>query len=537
MAKAVRRRTLLAAGAAMPLAGVVHPNAFGVTSSGGYYTVDTGAGLVFKVSQTNGDITSFRYNGTELQPSGTNGSHVESGLGSGASVTASQSGSTIVITESVNNWYGSGTLVHYLVVRSGENNVYMATYVDGNGGGELRWIQYLNRSVLSTINVPSDVSGGTAIESTDIDLVNGQTRSKYYSNRRAFQLTPRGVTGSGIGVYMVYGNRESSAGGPFFRDIEQQGTSASVELYNYLFSGHNDTESQRLNVLYGPYALMVGGTSTPAAPDLTFMYSLGLRGAVGTSGRGYVVGKAQGVPSGWLTVVGFANSTAQYWCQPDASTGNFTSPAMKPGTYTQTLYQNELAVATRSVTVSAGATTTGQNITSAWNAPSAVFRIGDWDGAPTSFKNWYNLTSMHPSDSRNASWGPTTYTVGSSAVGDFPAYQWKGVNNPTTVRFTLSSGQLAARTVRIGITAAYAGGRPQITINNWTSAAPSPSSQPSSRSLTIGTYRGNNTLFTYAVPASAFVSGTNTMTINAISGSSGSGYLSPGYSYDCVELY
>jgi rhamnogalacturonan endolyase len=128
--------------------------------------------------------------------------------------------------------------------------------------------------------------------------------------------------------------------------------------------------------------------------------------------------------------------------------------------------------------------------------------------------------------------------VGSSAVSDFPAYQWKAINNPTTVRFTLSSSQIAARTTRIGITAAYAGGRPQITVNNWTSPAPAASSQPDSRSLTIGTYRGNNALYTYNVPASAFVSGTNTMTITVISGSAGlGGYLSPGMSYDCVEMY
>jgi rhamnogalacturonan endolyase len=546
---AVSRRSLLAAGAAaaIPFSGAasafaadrsaVTPAAFGVTSSGGYYTVDTGAGLTFKISQTNGDMTSLNINGTELQPTGTNGSHVESGLGSSATVTAQTSGSYIIVTESVTNWYGSGTLYHYFVVRSGENTIYMATYVDSAGGGELRWIQYLNRSILTDFVTAADISGGTAIESSDIYLVNGQTRSKYYSNRRAFELTPRGARGNGIGVYMAFGNRESSAGGPFFRDIEQQGTDSSIEVYNYLFSGHNQTESQRLGVLYGPYALMVAGTSTPAAPDMSFMYGLGLRGAVADSGRGYVQGKASGVQSGWLTVVGFANSTAQYWCQPDASTGNFSSPMMKPGTYTQTLYANELAVATRSVTVTAGAATTGQNIASSWSTPSAVFRIGDWDGAPTSFKNWYNLTSMHPSDSRDASWGPTTYTVGSSAVSDFPAYQWKDVNNPTTVTFTLTSGQIADRTVRIGISAAYAGGRPQISVNSWTSAAPGPTSQPSSRSLTIGTYRGNNALLTYSVPASAFVAGTNTMTITAISGSSGSGYLSPGYSYDCVEMY
>jgi rhamnogalacturonan endolyase len=535
----VRYRGVLAAAVLVVLGGVLgpapaHAATFGLTSGGGFFTVDTGAGLVFKIRQSGGDLTSLRFNGTELQPTGTNGSHVESGLGSTAVVTGRQTGNFVIITESVTNWYGSGTLVHYLVAVNGQNNIYMATFVDSAGGGELRWIEYLNRGVLNNINVPSDVNGGTPIESSDIDLVNGQTRSKYYSNRRASELTVRGVTGNGIGVFMAYGNRESSAGGPFFRDIEQQGTSAAIELYNYLYSAHNQTESQRLGVLYGPYVLMVvAGTSTPSAPDLSFMDTLGLRGTVPAAGRGFVVGKASGAET---ALVGFANAGAQYWARPDASTGNFSSPAMKPGTYTQTLYQNELPVASRSVTVTAGATTTGQNITATFPMPAAIFRIGSWDGTPASLKNSANLTFMHPSDTRMAGWGPTTYTVGSSQPSAFPAYQWKDVNNPTTVRFTLTSGQIAAHTVRIGITAAYAGGRPQISVNNWTSPAPGPSSQPSSRSLTIGTYRGNNTIFTYNVPASAFVAGSNTMTITVISGSGGTRFLSPGMSYDSVEL-
>jgi rhamnogalacturonan endolyase len=510
--------------------------AFGYTSSGGYYTVSTGAGLTFKISQSNGDMTSFAYNGVELT-SPSRPSNVESGLGSGASISAYQTGNYIVVTESVTNWYGSGTLHHYMVVQSGVNNVYMATYVSSAGAGELRWIQSLNRSVLPNMSVYSDTKGGTAIESTDVYLVGNQTRSKYYGNRQAKDLTIRGVTGSGVGVFMDFGNRESSSGGPFFRDIEQQGTTDSIQVYNYLWSGHNDVETQRLDVLYGPYALMVTNGSTPSAPDLSFMYNFGFQGTVSTSGRGYVVGKAIGVTSA-TPMIGWANSTAQYWATTDPSTGNFSSPAMKPGTYTQTLYQGELAVATRSVTVTAGATTTGQNLDNGWYTPaSPVFQIGTWDGAPTGFKNFANLTLMHPSDARNAGWGPVTYTVGSSQTGDFPAYQWKGENNPTTVKFTLTSSQIAARTVRIGLTAAYAGGRPQITVNGWTSSAPAPSTQPSSRSLTIGTYRGNNALYTYNVPASAFVAGTNTMVINAISGSSGTGFLSPGYSYDCVDMY
>ena len=49
--------------------------------------------------------------------------------------------------------------------------------------------------------------------------------------------------------------------------------------------------------------------------------------------------------------------------------------------------------------------------------------------------------------------------------------------------------------------------------------------------------RGNNTLFSYGIPAGVLVTGTNTLTISVISGSSGTGYLGPGYSYECVELY
>lgn len=523
---------LLARKASPAVAMRLAASSFGVTSSGGYYVVSTGAGLVFKVNQSTGGISSFNYNGTELQPSDTNESHVESGLGS-PTVTASTSGDYIVVTASTDTWYGSGTLIHYFVVVSGQNNVYMATYT--TGGGELRWIQYLNRTILPTFDTAADIEDGTVIESSDIYLVGDQTRSKYYSNRQAMDLTVRGATGSGIGVYMAYGNRESSSGGPFFRDIEQQGTDESIELYNYLFSGHNQTESQRLGVLYGPYALMVSGTTTPSSPDMSFMSSLGLKAFVASSGRGWVAGAVSGATS---PTVGWANSTGQYWATPSSS-GDFSSPLMKPGSYTQTLYQGELAVSTRTVTVTAGTETTGQNLDSAWTTPaSPVFRIGGWDGTPSGFRNADLVTYMHPSDERMTSWGPVTFTVGSSAEDEFPAYQWQAINNPTTIEFTLTSAEIAARTVRIGITAAYANGRPQITVNSWTSSVPAVSTQPSSRSLTIGTYRGNNALFTYDVPASAFVTGTNTMTISVASGSAGlGGYLTPGISYDCVEMY
>ncbi len=68
---------------------------FGVSSGGGVYTVDTGAGLVFKVNQSNGDVTSIQYHGVEYQATDKN-SQIASGLGS-ATVTAATYGSYIEI--------------------------------------------------------------------------------------------------------------------------------------------------------------------------------------------------------------------------------------------------------------------------------------------------------------------------------------------------------------------------------------------------------------------------------------------------------
>src|SRR5688500_14215639 len=55
--------------------------AFGLVDQGTSLAVDSGAGLVFKVSKVNGNIVSIRYKGSgELQSK--RGSHIASGFGS-----------------------------------------------------------------------------------------------------------------------------------------------------------------------------------------------------------------------------------------------------------------------------------------------------------------------------------------------------------------------------------------------------------------------------------------------------------------------
>ena len=140
---------------------------------------------------------------------------------------------------------------------------------------------------------------------------------------------------------------------------------------------------------------------------------------------------------------------------------------MKTGTYTQILYQDKPKVAASSVTVSAGKATTA-NIAVTTQSRTTIRQIGNWDGQPTGFRNAETQLRMHPSDSRMSSWGPLTYTVGSSSLGSILMALFKDVNTPTLTS-TQASG---AATLRIGTTLSFAGGRPSIVVNIYSPATP-----------------------------------------------------------------
>ncbi len=508
-----------------------------LADSGGLYTVDTRAGLTFRVNQANCDIVSLRYQGVELQDQ-SRFSHIGSGLGGGnTQVTAAISADGTVATVTCT----TPTLTHYYVARCGTSAIFMATHITAEPSvGELRYIFRLDQSRLPDGNPKANTIGTTGtVEGSDVfALANGETRSKFYGNPPAIDNLVHGVRGPGVGAYMIMGNRESSSGGPFFRDINNQGGSQQ-ELYNYMNSGHTQTEPYRVG-LHGPYALVVTSGQAPSADlDMSWMGELGLQEWV--SERGRVTGRVSGMRRGPF-VVAWANAQAQYWARVDAAGGDFTSPPMIPATYTMMLYKNELAVDSTTVTVGTGTLT--QTFVSVDPPEPFIFRIGEFDGTPGGFRNADLIADMHPSDVRMKPWGPFTYTVGESRLSDFPLAQFqRGVNNPTIIRFTLGRGEVRSHTLRIGITLAFGGGRPVVTVNPGTPQAwtgPTPPStrraQPESRGVTRGTYRGNNMEFRVNIPAHAFVAGENTITISVASGEGGMGFLSPSFVYDAVQL-
>ncbi|KQV81085.1 hypothetical protein ASD15_12595 [Massilia sp. Root351] len=532
-------------------AALAEASSFGLSADANFYTIDTGAGLVFKIrrldngvsTQSAGDIASMVYNGVQYQDQ-SRGSQVNSGFDflytgvSAVSVNAEAIGADYIKVTVV-----AGNLTHYYIVKKGVNNIFMGTYFTSEPStlGLARFILRVPIAALPNGPVPSDLRGTTTtVESGDVfGLPNGQTRSKHYSNLRLKDWQYIGATSASAGMWVVRDNNEGNSGGPFYRSLLNQATATNQELTYIVNYGEAQTETLRTNIL-NSYTLVFNDGSAPGAVDTAFFSGLGLTGYVGPAGRGRVAGVGlTGRDAGYEYTVGFANATAQYWAKADPATGHFDSAGMLPGTYTMKVYKNEYAVDTRSVTVTAGGTVALNTIAIAGDPSAAapLWRIGDWDGTPAEFINGDKVTTMHPSDVRMASWSPGDYQVGTSnAATGFPAYQWKNVNGTLTIKFNLTQSQIADYQLRLGITAAFAGGRPKPQVNGWIPANPSPSTQPSTRTLTVGTYRGNNTMYTFSVPASELQVGQNVLTLTAISGSSGVTYLSPGYAWDAVDM-
>jgi rhamnogalacturonan endolyase len=507
---------------------------FGLADSGGAFVVNAGAGLVFKVEKASGDITSLNYRGVEYQDS-TRHSQVNSGLAT-SNVSATSYGADYVKITVVDT---SGTLTHYYLARNGLNQIYMATYFTQEPTlGLVRFIVRIPHVLLPQGPPPSDSSGNLGpIEAQDIfGMADGTTRSKHYSNHRLMDWASTGATGNKVGVFMIRSNHEGDSGGPFYRCLINQ-AGDDQEIYEIVNYGEAQTESFRMGVLNGPYVLtFTDGAAPNPNIDSSWLDKMGLLGWVPDADRGRVSGMVGGMPQSFQAVVGFSNDKAQYWTTASCPDGKYTSPLMIPGTYTAKLYKGELEVAHQTVTVAAQKTQL-LDLNSTEPANTAVFRIGDWDGAPAGLMNADKMTWMHPSDVRMTPWKAVTFRVGTDPVADFPSAQWKDENDPATVVFNMTSDQTkSSHVLRIGITTAFSGGRPTVAVNAWTSAGQPASTQPSTRTLTIGSYRGNNVEYDFAVPASAFVEGQNTLVIKVLSGSGGSGFLSPAFGYDAVEM-
>ncbi|MFD9328314.1 rhamnogalacturonan lyase B N-terminal domain-containing protein [Streptomyces sp. NPDC060065] len=516
---------------------------FGYTDDGSNYVITTGASLVLKVSKSTGDITSLAYKGKEYEGYGGRHSHVESGLGA-STVTIKLSGSTILVK------VAHGSITQWIAARSGQNSVYLWTNKADASFTATRFIVRLKAGVFPNEGPDSWIEASdSVIEAGDVfKRADGTTHSKHYSGKRVIDYDHIGFTTGSAALWLVRSNHEKASGGPFYRSLLRHSNDGGAALYEILHYNQAQTEPERYG-LQGPYVLNFTDGGAPSSSlfhanlDTSWVDGLGITGWVGRAGRGKVAGVGlKGMDAKYAYTVGFANSDAQYWAKAAAGTGAFSCKGMLPGTYTLTVFKGELAVHTRQVTVTAGGSTALNSLTIGSDPSSAgtIWRLGDWDGTPGEFKNAELMTYAHPSDARAAKWTGNVTIGGGDEAASFPAYIWKDVNDGILLYFKLTAAQAAsAHTLRVGVTDAYINGRPRVSVNDWVSAIPSAPTQPSTRSLTTGSYRGNNQTFVFNVPTSAWktdVSQYNVLKLNVVSGSTGSAFLSPGTSFDCIDL-
>ncbi|MFF1681100.1 rhamnogalacturonan lyase B N-terminal domain-containing protein [Streptomyces sp. NPDC058256] len=516
---------------------------FGYTDDGSNYVITTGASLVLKVSKSTGDITSLAYKGKEYEGYGGKHSHVESGLGA-STVTIKLSGSTILVK------VAHGSITQWIAARSGQNSVYLWTDKADASFTATRFIVRLKAGVFPNEGPDSWIEASdSVIEAGDVfKRADGTTHSKHYSGKRVIDYDHIGFTTGSAALWLVRSNHEKASGGPFYRSLLRHSNDGGAALYEILHYNQAQTEPERYG-LQGPYVLNFTDGGAPSSSlfhanlDTSWVDGLGITGWVGRAGRGKVAGVGlKGMDAKYAYTVGFANSDAQYWAKAAAGTGAFSCKGMLPGTYTLTVFKGELAVHTRQVTVTAGGSTALNSLTIGSDPSSAgtIWRLGDWDGTPGEFKNAELMTYAHPSDARAAKWTGNVTIGGGDEAASFPAYIWKDVNDGILLYFKLTAAQAAAaHTLRVGVTDAYINGRPRVSVNDWVSAIPSAPTQPSTRSLTTGSYRGNNQTFVFNVPTSAWktdVSQYNVLKLNVVSGSTGSAFLSPGTSFDCIDL-
>jgi rhamnogalacturonan endolyase len=104
------------------------------------------------------------------------------------------------------------------------------------------------------------------------------------------------------------------------------------------------------------------------------------------------------------------------------------------------------------------------------------------------------------------------------------------VNNNFENQFTVD-GAIDADEVKVrdATTLSFAGGRPQITLNNDECDAPDAPTTIDSRGVTRGAYSGYGEVYTCSFDATSVIDGENSVYIAVISGSSGEGFLSPNF--------
>ncbi|KAJ9467429.1 putative rhamnogalacturonate lyase A [Diplonema papillatum] len=356
---------------------------FGVTETDEFYTIDSGAGLVFDVRRLDngssvlsvGAISSLKLDGEEYLASGEE-AHLNSGFdrlytaamgATDVNVTASEANDTITVEIHVG---AAAYLTHYYIVRKGERTIYMATYYTQTPDIVDAWFRYdavrcsfnIRFAPDKLTNVPKDsdirgFNGTMGINEADIyTLENGETRSTWFATKRSRDWNEYGATNEAetLGVYFVRGKHDGDTGGPFYKVPQQLTRDEYHEMTFYLstaagmsdLAGGWPMDVLRTHNVF-TYALNFTSGSFPDIEEETlyFLEDFGIRGYVPEAERGQV--KLPGFEMQMQDVrytTWMYNDQANYFGSNQNNKGYVRIGSILPGDYTVIIYKLELEI-------------------------------------------------------------------------------------------------------------------------------------------------------------------------------------------------
>lgn len=448
------------------------------------------------------------------------------------------------------------------VMRSGVSGVY--TYAISSGAYQLDEARYgwrVNPTILTdawvngrtgTMPTPALMSSPTAeLQDATFQLSDGTVYTKYDWAEFVKDDQLHGITGSGIGAWLISPSTEWVNGGPMKQELTVHATETTPIILQTMHSMHFGAGAAQFGSseqkLFGPCLFYVNdGTPTDAQtkaaeeaeawPYEWFGNTLleksrsTVTGKIVLSNDFTKTTKIQVILSKAGKAPLLQGNGYQFYGETD-SNGNFTIKNVRPGSYTLYAYAlNGDATGTlekTDVTVSAGATVLGDI---AWNPEKkgrTLWSIGEADHTTAGFtlsdsKRQYGLWNQVPS-------GDKTFTVGSS---DESAFYYAQVTNGETWSIKWNSDKAYDTPLYLTVALAGAAGSAKIEVKvNGNSAIQSIGTTSDNAIARSAVLAGVDALYVVEIPAGQVVKGENTIHLKTWDISGVGGVM-----YDIIKL-
>jgi len=456
--------------------------------------------------------------------------------------------------------------LHY-VVRNGVSGLYSYFVATGIGNvGEYRTLYRLDGSIfrngyngVRSIAFPtlSQIEAATVLQDSTYQLSNGTVYTKYDASTYVNQDTLHGIYGSGYGAWMISPSHEYVNGGPMKQELTVHVESSTGDgvLLNMLSASHFGTPSVTIpsGKIYGPWLVYfnngsISDAQAQAATEAAAWPYSWLSNSHYPLSRTTVTGTlklANGLPAAGATVaLGksggdlYAQGTDYIFSTQADSSGNFTIPKVRPGTYSLYAYANggvttggaighvtdqyerdNISVSGSSVSLGTLTWTPTQYTNSLWQIGTADRKADEFNLGNVARQ--YGLFNQVPAN--------LTYTIGQSTAASNWYYAQTQVGT-WTVNFNLTKtytgqGHLTVALAGASRTAAVTVGVNGSTVGSF------PTYTNDEAIYRSANQSGYYHLITINFAASLLKSGANTLTFHATSVSSGGGVM-----YDTVKL-